>query len=147
MQKHIKKDPVIRVIDANINRGKEGLRVCEEITRFLLEDSKLTGELKNARHAIDPLVRSLVNKKYLLECRYSLKDVGFSILGKELRRGNVQDIFLANIQRAKESVRVLEEFSKLINKHSALGFKKLRYRIYEIEKKAVKEVAALSDIR
>ena len=135
------------MIDANINRGKEGLRVCEEIARFLLEDSKLTRELKNARHEVDSLIKSLVHKKDLLECRCSLRDIGFNILGDELKRKNVQDIFLANIQRVKESVRVLEEFSKLINKQSALGFKKLRYRIYEIEKKAIKEVAALSDIR
>lgn len=135
------------MIDANINRGKEGLRVCEEITRFLLEDRKLTRELKNARHEVDSLIKTLVHKKNLLECRYSLRDIGLNILGKELKRNNVEDIFLANIQRAKESVRVLEEFSKLINKQAALGFKKLRYRIYEIEKKAIKEVAALSNIR
>jgi hypothetical protein len=31
-------------------------------------------------------------------------------------------------------MRVLEEFSKMINKACALGFKELRYRAYEIEK-------------
>ena len=135
------------MIDANINRSKEGLRVCEEITRFLLEDTKLTRELKNARHEFDSLIHSLVHKKNLLECRYILSDIGLNILGEELKRNNVEDILLANIQRVKESVRVLEEFSKLINKEAALGFKKLRYRIYEIEKKAIKKVVALSNIR
>jgi hypothetical protein len=36
----------------------------------------------------------------------------------------------------KESVRVLEEFTKLINKGLAVRFKELRYDIYELEKKA-----------
>ena len=141
------KAKVFRIIDANLNRSREGLRVCEDIARFVLDSKALTRELKSARHEVDSLIKSLVHKKDLLECRYSLRDIGFNILGDELKRKNVQDIFLANIQRAKESIRVLEEFSKLINKQSALGFKKLRYRIYEIEKKAIKEVAALSDIR
>jgi hypothetical protein len=70
-----------------------------------------------------------------------------NILGQELKRSSVEDIFRANIQRVKESIRVLEEFSKLINKQAAIGFKKMRYRLYEIEKKALKKVSTLSHFR
>lgn len=125
-----------RVIDANINRAKEGLRVCEEVTRFILDNRRLTSELKIIRHNLSSIAVSLAAKDKLIKERSSLKDVGRLLKANELRRSGVSDIFSANIGRVKESVRVLEEFSKLINLKAALGFKSIRYRIYEIEKKA-----------
>lgn len=125
-----------RVIDANINRAKEGLRVCEEVTRFILDNRRLTSELKIIRHNLSSVAVSLAAKDKLIKERSSLKDVGRFLKANELRRSGVSDIFSANIGRVKESVRVLEEFSKLINLKAALGFKSIRYRIYEIEKKA-----------
>ena len=80
----------------------------------------------------------------LLRERKSLQDVGRDIVIKELKRKNFQDIFFANIQRVKESLRVLEEFSKLISKNSALQFKRVRYAVYEIEKATAKKISALS---
>ena len=73
--------------------------------------------------------------------RDSLRDVGKNINTNELNRGNYQDIFFANMQRAKESARVLEEFSKLSNKNVAIRFKKIRYDIYEVEKKTAKRIS------
>jgi len=124
-----------RVIDANINRAKEGLRVCEEVTRFILDNRRLTSELKIIRHNLNSIATSLAVKDKLIKERSSLKDVGRLLKANELRRDGVSDIFSANIGRVKESVRVLEEFSKLINLKAALGFKSIRYRIYEIERK------------
>ena len=124
-----------RIIDANINRAKEGLRVCEEIARFILNERTLTSEIKKIRHEIEGIVKNLPQAKNLLKSRKALSDVGRDVYADELKRKNLQDIFFANIQRAKESVRVLEEFSKLINITLAIRFKKLRYRIYETEKK------------
>jgi len=135
LQKLSRANPVNRIIDANINRAKEGLRVCEEITRFILDSRQLTLELKSARHKIDVLAKHLPASLKLLKNRDSLLDVGRNIYINEMKRKNISDIFFANIQRVKESIRVLEEFSKLKAKNSALGFKKIRYKIYEIEKK------------
>lgn len=132
-----------RIIDANINRAKEGLRVCEEITRFILDSRSLTAALKNIRHTIDSLSRSLAQNKNLLKERESRKDIGKNIYINELKRRTVKDIFFANCQRVKESIRVLEEFSKLKNKTTALKFKNLRYSLYEIEKKAAGKIASL----
>jgi hypothetical protein len=125
-----------RIIDANINRAKEGLRVCEEITRFVLNDSSLTAKLKAARHSIDKIFSVLPHRCQLLRNRDIRKDVGKTLHLDELKRADFSDIFYANIQRAKESVRVLEEFSKLTKKEASLNFKRLRYGLYEIEKKA-----------
>jgi thiamine-phosphate pyrophosphorylase len=138
-----KRSTAKRIIDANINRVKEGLRVCEEITRFILNNRLLTRELKAARHRIDAAARSLVARSELLRERLSLKDVGENIYANELKRDSLGDIFFANIQRVKESVRVLEEFSKLINVNVSLEFKKVRYKIYAIEKKAAAKISAL----
>lgn len=135
-----------RIIDANINRTKEGLRVCEEIVRFVLNSRSLTSEFKKKRHQIDALIRSLPHSlPDLLKERKSLKDVGKNIYINELKRENFKDIFFANIQRVKESIRVLEEFAKLRDKNFAVKFKKLRYEIYEIEKKAAGRISALSN--
>ena len=139
-----KLDGLYRVIDANINRVKEGLRVCEEITRFILDSKPLTGELKKIRHQIDPLAAGLRKKPELLSQRNSLKDVGLKIYSRsELKRRDFVDVFAANIQRAKESIRVLEEFSKLDDVKIALGFRKIRYDLYEFEKKAAKRISSL----
>ena len=138
-----KRSTAKRIIDANINRVKEGLRVCEEITRFILNNRLLTRELKEARHQIDAAARSLAARSELLQERLSSSDVGENIYANELKRDSLKDIFFANIQRVKESVRVLEEFSKLININSSLKFKKVRYKIYAIEKKAAGRISAL----
>jgi len=129
-----------RIIDANINRAKEGLRVCEEITRFILDSRKLTAEFKIIRHKIDGLAMKICGLADLLKERSSLKDVGQNIYINELKRKSVRDIFFANIQRVKESIRVLEEFSKLIDEKLAVNFKKTRYELYEIEKRIAKKI-------
>ena len=77
--------------------------------------------------------------------RESSDDIGKNIYINELKRGGILDIFFANMQRVKESVRVLEEFSKLKSTNCAIAFKNLRYRIYGIEKKAAKKISALSN--
>ncbi len=147
MQKLFKKNPVDRIIDANLNRLKEGLRVIEEIARFILEKSALNTELKSLRHKVEAIASSSFIRNNLLAQRNSSGDIGRLIKASELKRKDSADIFFANIQRIKESLRVLEEFSKLQNSRVALQFKKLRYRVYEIEKKFAKESQNLRTIR
>ena len=40
----------LRILDANINRIGEGLRVLEEFARMSLNDTELTQRLKDMRH-------------------------------------------------------------------------------------------------
>lgn len=124
-----------RIFDANINRLKEGLRVCEEIARFILNSPVLTKKLKGIRHKVDTAAKKLPPKISLIKERDSSKDVGRNIQLNELKRSNCADILFANIQRVKESARVLEEFGKLYNKSAAIKFKNIRYSVYDIEKK------------
>ena len=141
------KNKIGRIIDANLNRVKEGLRVCEEITRFILDNHKFTAQLKQIRHKIDSLVGKIYTPAKLFSQRRVKADVGRLNFCGELKRSNCRDIFWANIQRVKESLRVLEEFSKLIDSNVALGFKQLRYKVYEIEKESFKKISALPDSR
>jgi len=136
-----------RIVDANLNRAKEGLRVCEEITRFILNHHKISAQLKALRHRINILGAKSYPQKVLLETRQALSDVGRLNARGELKRANCQDIFFANIQRVKESLRVLEEFSKLTDSVIALEFKALRYKVYELEQEAFKKISALPDLR
>jgi len=138
------KNNINRIFDANINRAKEGLRVCEEIARFSLNNKPLTQGLKNCRHRINVILKNIPTSFNFLKYRQSPVDIGKNIYGNELKRENIQDIFFANIQRVKESIRVLEEFSKLKSINCAIRFKRLRYGIYEIEKKAARKISALS---
>lgn len=135
-----------RVIDANLNRVKEGLRVCEELTRFIFEERAITADLKTIRHRIDAAALRLATaQKQFLEARDSRRDIGRDIYINELKRGGLGGIFFANIQRVKESLRVLEEFAKLPKSRpgAAVGFKKARYAVYELEKKIIKKIPAL----
>ncbi len=136
-----------RILDANLNRAKEGLRVCEEVARFVLNSRALTSGLKQARHDIDAAVRGLKGFRHAIRERRSISDVGRGIYGNELKRKGLSDVFFANLQRVKESIRVLEEFGKLDNPACAIFFKRIRYRVYEIEKKAAARVSSLSGRR
>jgi thiamine-phosphate pyrophosphorylase len=140
------KTKLYRIIDANYNRLKEGLRVCEDIIRFNFEDKNLTKSYKDIRHKTTEALKILkINSKTLFDSRDSKKDVGKKTTENELNKKTLEDLFLSNLQRAKESFRVLEEVSKLINKKAALKFKGLRYNLYELEKKTFKKISSLSN--
>jgi hypothetical protein len=141
----LRKDNLYRVIDANLNRVKEGLRVCEEITRFILNNHGLTASFKKVRHEINAVIGKTYSASTLLKKRDSDGDVGRKNSRGERERASCKDIFWANIQRVKESLRVLEEFSKLKNSKAALCFKRLRYKVYEIEKDSFKKISSLPD--
>lgn len=136
------KRSIYRILDANLNRAREGLRVCEDIARFALDSDPLSKELKVLRHGITSGLRSMPSgMKELLEARDSDDDVGKgSNKASEMRRTDAADIFMANIQRVKESLRVLEEFSKIVDRRLAMRFRRLRFRAYGIEKKTVKKL-------
>jgi thiamine-phosphate pyrophosphorylase len=127
------------IIDANINRAAEGLRVCEDITRFVLSDKKISAKIKSIRHAAARSGSFLApGYNSLLESRDSRNDAGRRIKSRsESRRSGIRDILLSNFKRAEESLRVLEEMSKLNGPKTSAVFKELRYRTYEAEKAAV----------
>lgn len=133
MNKRGNNSKVFRVIDANLNRVKEGLRVCEDTTRFIFDDKRATREFKKIRHSID-LISGALDYKILLKYRNVDEDVGIRHIKAELKRADQNRILLANIQRVKESLRVIEEFLKLVDERLAGRAKYARYRTYSLEK-------------
>ena len=135
---HIDIKKLYRIIDANFNRAKEGLRVCEDICRFFLNGKEATKKYKEARHRLTAIVSSLPVFQ-IIQARDIQRDVGKASIAQEFKRESVSDIFYANSQRVKESLRVLEELTKLINDRLAYDLKQLRYQIYALEKEIAKK--------
>ena len=135
---------IFRILDANFNRSREGLRVCEELARFVLNDAPLTRKLKTCRHATSKVLLNMpVPYSKLLDARNSASDVGRAPSPLEKKRCNAADLFSANSQRVKESLRVLEEALKLGWPHSADSIKRIRFNVYEIERNALPKLETL----
>lgn len=124
----MKRLKVDRIIDANLNRAVEGVRVIEEIARFILDDKKATAELKKIRSELRQF-------KPELNARAAEADVGGqSYTRSEARRESLLDIFSANIKRVQEAARVLEEYAKLFDPKLGKTAKRIRFQVYELEK-------------
>lgn len=121
----------IRILDTNLNRCKEGLRVVEDTCRFVFCDETLYKRTRKIRHLSSKYLTDQYEQ--MLNARDSIKDSGRK--AKEQARQNLKNIVIANFKRAEESLRVLEEYSKIIDFNIALKYKALRYEVYTIEKK------------
>ncbi len=125
---------IYRIIDANLNRAREGTRVAEEVARLYFNDAKLSSQFKSLRHQLTKVAKNNFDEKKLLSFRDSQKDVGRDSMGSlEKKRADLESIVCANLRRSQEATRVLEEFSKLINSTSAQSFKKIRFKLYALE--------------
>ena len=122
-----------RVIDANLNRLKEGIRVVEDLMRYLYNNKSLSKKLKSLRH-----LAKYENTNALLKHRDSINDVLRSSIESELNRTNLNSIIVANFKRAQESARVLEELLKLEDIKQSENFKYIRYELYNTEKEVIK---------
>ena len=118
----------LRLIDANLNRLREGIRVVEDIFRYVYNDKQTALKLKELRH----LSRS-ENYIELLETRDVKNDVLRTSIKSEQNRADMNSILIANFKRAQESARVLEEFCKLISIEDSENFKYIRYELYNLE--------------
>jgi len=137
---------LLQIIDANLNRTREGLRVCEDIARFAIRNKAVTKDLKGIRHAATNLM--LKSKRMSLKSLLLNRDVDrdrakFIDFGQN-PKSDISDIFMANIERVKESLRVLEECLKLIDEKISRRYRKLRFDTYDVEKKVVKKTRFIS---
>ena len=125
---------ILRIIDANLNRIGEGLRVLEEIARLLLNDAALSQQLKDMRHEMVKVDLSL--EKRFLQARDSEDDVGIDIEASGEEKGKeLPATVVANARRVQEGLRVIEELAK--NPGIPLDsdkFKQARFSLYTIEK-------------
>ena len=118
-----------RILDANLDRGREGIRIIEEWCRFGLNNPDLAQKCKDLRQELASW--------HSLELRLARDTVGDR--GTELshpqeeKRGSLSHILQANLCRVQESLRVLEEYGKLYRPEMGEAFKQMRYRVYILE--------------
>ncbi len=127
-----------RILDANLNRAREALRVMEDVARFTLSDGDLAADLKDARQSLRSIAQHAALDPILLAAwRDTPGDVGTSLTtDSERRRANVRDVAIAAGKRAGEALRVIEECAKLDPATAAAAeTKALRYRVYDLEKR------------
>ena len=124
----------LRIVDANLNRIGEGLRVLEDIARLLLDDAALSQQLKDMRHEMVKVDLSL--EQQFLQARDSAGDVGVDLEASgEGKYKDIPETLVANARRVQEALRVMEELAK--NPGVPLEsdkFKHARFNLYTIEK-------------
>jgi thiamine-phosphate pyrophosphorylase len=126
---------LVRILDANANRAREGIRVVEDYCRFVLDNAELSRALKWMRHDVTEQMNALFATSSLVQARDSESDVGAP--GRDIPEGAETEpaqIVLANIKRVQEALRCLEEYSKAIDARVSERFKKMRFDLYSLEK-------------
>jgi len=123
------KKAIYRILDANLDRAREGLRIIEEWCRLGLNNQPLAEECKQIRQEL-----AQWHSWELRQARDTPGDVG-TVLShpQEEMRESIEHLLQANLCRAQEALRVLEEYSKLYEPKMAAACKQLRYRVYTIE--------------
>ena len=129
MTTNLDEDGLNRLVDANLNRLSEGIRVCEDVARYLHNNKNLSKSLKKLRHKC-----RLPNANERLNTRDSINDVLRPTIESEMQRGSLTNLLTANYHRAQESARVLEEVCKLLYQDYSETFKTIRYSLYSLEK-------------
>ncbi len=126
---------VARILDANLDRAREGLRVLEEWFRFGLDAPDWAAECKDMRQAL-----ASWHSDPLRFARDTSGDIGTEIdHPDELQRRDLDHLVRANCSRVQEALRVLEEYSKLAELTQLVPpgmiklCKQMRYRLYEME--------------
>ncbi len=125
---------VAQLIDANLDRAREGIRVIEDWCRFGLKRKDLVITLKNCRQKL-----GANHKDTYKEARSIHADPGVE-LGHPLQaqRHRPLKIVFANCARAQEALRVIEEFSRESNHQLSKISSEIRYELYEVEKEILK---------
>lgn len=136
------------MIDANLNRSSEGLRVLEDVARFVLNDTELSQRLRTLRHDLAQQTKSL--SVALLSGRDAEHDVGRPrskdgepVAQMSSPKGLVV-LVAANAKRVEEALRVMEEAAKLPEMDSLLGsagFEQIRFALYTLERDLISRIS------
>ena len=120
---------IYQIIDANLDRAREGLRVLEDWARFGLGKEKYVEKIKN--------FRQILGKNHLevyKQSRNHIEDKCKGLTHKEqINRKTSEQIISSNSGRVQEALRVIEEFSRLHNNELSTIASEIRYEIYTIE--------------
>ena len=120
---------VAQLIDANLDRAKEGLRVIEEWCRYGTNQKEFVITLKNWRQQL-----GVLHKDFYKEARCTTSDVGIGLTHHaQENRNTSEQVVAANFARVQEALRVLEEFARGIDTQLSQTASTIRYELYELE--------------
>ena len=119
----------LQIIDANLDRAREGLRVLEDWARFGLGKEDLVIKIKN--------FRQILGKNHLDIYKFSRNYTEDQCKGlshvEQKNKKSPSKIISSNSARVQEALRVIEEFSKNHNNKLSKIASAIRYEIYSLE--------------
>ena len=120
---------ISQIIDANLDRAREGLRVLEDWARFGLGSEDIVTRIKN--------FRQILGKNHLEIYKKSRNFIEDKCKGlthvEQNARKSPEKIISSNSARIQEALRVIEEFSRGHNFELSKIASKIRYEIYSLE--------------
>ena len=120
---------ISQIIDANLDRAREGLRVMEDWARFGLSRKDLVIKIKD--------FRQILGKNHLnfyKESRNYIDDKCRGIAhSAQKERKTPESLISSNSARVQEALRVIEEFSRNHNLELSKIASEMRYEIYNLE--------------
>ncbi|MEX1315493.1 MAG: thiamine phosphate synthase [Synechococcaceae cyanobacterium] len=132
-----------RLLDANLDRAREGLRVLEDWARFGLERADLVARTKDLRQRLGGL-----HHQSYKQARHTASDtaagLGHPAQAQRLRPAQV---VAANAARVQEALRVLEEFGRPVDPQLAAEAAAIRYRLYDLELELLRAGGAAAERR
>lgn len=132
---------VLRVLDVNLNRLREALRVIEEYFRFFALDEAIAVQLKLLRHSLEDMERD-AGVANLLTSRDTNSDPFANVnRPEEMGRATPGDIVSGNFKRAQEASRVIEEYAKVgPAAQMSEKAKTVRFALYDLEKRFAEKI-------
>ncbi len=124
---------IAQLIDANLDRAREGLRVMEDWCRFGLKRSDFSIQIKDWRQQLGVHHHNIYRK-----ARITSTDPAMGVSHPLQKvRSTPQAVFIANSSRVQEALRVIEEFTRITDPKLCEIATKIRYETYEIEIKVL----------
>ncbi len=124
---------IAQLIDANLDRAREGLRVMEDWCRFGLKRSDFSIQIKDWRQELGVHHHNIYRK-----ARLTSNDPAMGVSHPLQKvRSTPEAVFIANSSRVQEALRVIEEFTRITDPKLSELATKIRYETYEIEIKVL----------
>jgi thiamine-phosphate pyrophosphorylase len=124
-----------RILDVNVNRASEGVRVIEDLFRFYFEDEDITEKCRIMRHTLRKTMKEI--DKTLIESRDARGDIGLAISQKVKNdsKDSLNQLLISNFKRVQEAVRCIEELLKVLGHYDKSKLMEtIRHQAYSLEK-------------
>jgi len=122
-----------RIADVNLNRLNEALKFIEDVIRFSLENKVLLIRIRKIRNEFLKIKKD-ISLADIINSRQSSHDLGRAAKFDIQTKKTSEDLIIANLTRAKESARIIEEILKSINLKISNRMKEIRFQLYDLEK-------------